>query len=81
EAIKQVLGSESASLVEENRRLHRLIVEGVDVEFHAEDGAIRGDKVRLIDFDDPDANDWLVVDQMVVIESGRNRRPDVVVFL
>ena len=81
EAIKQVLGSESASLVEENRRLHRLIVEGVDVEFHAEDGTIRGDKVRLVDFDEPDANDWLVVDQMVVIESGRNRRPDVVVFV
>ncbi|SHF47659.1 type I site-specific deoxyribonuclease, HsdR family, partial [Ruegeria intermedia] len=81
EAIKQVLGSESASLVEENRRLHRLIVEGVDVEFHAEDGTIRGDKVRLIDFDYPDANDWLVVDQMVLIENGRNRRPDVVVFV
>lgn len=81
EAIKQVLGSESASLVEENRRLHRLIVEGVDVEFHAEDGTIRGDKVRLVELDEPDANDWLVVDQMVVIESGRNRRPDVVVFV
>lgn len=81
EAIKQVLGAESASLVEENRRLHRLIVEGVDVEFHAEDGTIRGDKVRLIDFDDAKANDWLVVDQMVVIENGRNRRTDVVVFV
>ncbi|PPB79443.1 type I restriction enzyme R subunit [Albidovulum inexpectatum] len=81
EAIKQVLRSESASLVEENRRLHRLIVEGVNVEFHADDGTIRGDKVRLVDFDDPDANDWLVVDQMVVIENGRNRRPDVVVFV
>ncbi len=81
DAIKRVIGAESASLVEENRRLHRLIVEGVDVEFHADDGTIRGDKVRLIDFDDPGANDWLVVDQMVVIEAGHNRRPDVVVFV
>lgn len=81
EAIKRVIGAESASLVEENRRLHRLLVEGVDVEFHADDGTIRGDKVRLIDFDNPDANDWLVVDQMVVIEAGHNRRPDVVVFV
>ena len=81
DAIKRVIGAESASLVEENRRLHLLIVEGVDVEFHADDGTIRGDKVRLIDFDDPGANDWLVVDQMVVIEAGHNRRPDVVVFV
>ncbi len=81
DAIKRVIGAESASLVEENRRLHRLLVEGVDVEFHADDGTIRGDKVRLIDFDNPDANDWLVVDQMVVIEDGHNRRPDVVVFV
>ncbi|HHS88788.1 MAG TPA: type I restriction endonuclease subunit R [Rhodobacteraceae bacterium] len=81
EAIKRVIGAESASLVEENRRLHHLLVEGVDVEFHADDGTIRGDKVRLIDFENPDVNDWLVVDQMVVIEAGHNRRPDVVVFV
>jgi len=81
DAVKRVIGAESPHLVEENRRLHRLIVEGVDVEFHAEDGTIRGDKVRLIDFDDPDANDWLVVDQLVVIEAGHNRRPDVVAFV
>ena len=81
EAIKRVIGAESASLVEENRRLHHLLVEGVDVEFHADDGTTRGDKVRLIDFENPDVNDWLVVDQMVVIEAGHNRRPDVVVFV
>jgi type I restriction enzyme, R subunit len=81
DAIKRIIGDESASLVEENRRLHRAIVEGVDVEFHAEDGTIRGDKVWLVDFDIPDANDWLVVDQLTVIEHGHNRRPDVVVFV
>ncbi len=81
DAIKRIIGDESASLIEENRRLHRAIVEGVDVEFHAEDGTIRGDKVWLVDFDNPDANDWLVVDQLTVIEHGHNRRPDVVMFV
>lgn len=81
DAIKRIIGDESPHLIEENRRLHRLIVEGVDVEFHTEDGTIRGDKVRLLDFDNPATNDWLVVDQMTVIEHGHNRRPDVVVFV
>ncbi|NOX40058.1 MAG: type I restriction endonuclease subunit R [Alphaproteobacteria bacterium] len=81
DAIKRIIGDESPHLIEENRRLHRLIVEGVDVEFHVEDGTIRGDKVRLLDFDDPATNDWLVVDQMTVIEHGHNRRPDVLVFV
>lgn len=81
DVIKRIIGDESASLIEENRRLHRAIIEGVDVEFHSEDGTIRGDKVWLVDFDNPDANDWLIVDQMTVIERGHNRRPDVVVFV
>ena len=57
DALRKVLSTEKPSLVEENRRLHRLMVEGVDVEFYAEDGTIRGDKVRLVDFDNIAAND------------------------
>lgn len=81
DALKKVIAVETPSLIEENRRLHRAIVEGIDVEFYAEDGTIRGDKVRLVDFTNPDANDWLALDQFTVIEQGVNRRPDVVVFV
>jgi type I restriction enzyme R subunit len=81
DALRKVLATEKPSLVEENRRLHKLMVEGVDVEFYSEDGTIRGDKVRLIDFDDLDANDWLATSQFTVIEGGVNRRPDVVIFV
>lgn len=81
DAIRQVLAIEKPSLVEENRRLHRLMVEGVDVEFYSEDGTIRGDKVRLIDFENLAANDWLATGQFTVIEGSINRRPDVVVFV
>ncbi len=81
DALRKVLATERPSLVEENRRLHKLIVEGVDVEFYGEDGTIRGDKVRLIDFDDPGANDWLASGQFTVIEGKANRRPDVIVFV
>jgi type I restriction enzyme R subunit len=81
DALRKVLATEKPSLVEENRRLHKLIVEGVDVEFYSEDGTIRGDKVRLVDFDDLSANDWLATGQFTVIEGGVNRRPDIVVFI
>ncbi|WP_168879109.1 type I restriction endonuclease subunit R [Rhizobium sp. P28RR-XV] len=81
DALRKVLATEKPSLVEENRRLHKLIVEGVDVEFYSEDGTIRGDKVRLIDFDDLAANDWLATGQFTVIEGSINRRPDIVVFV
>ena len=56
-------------------------MEGIDVEFYAEDGTIRGDKVYAIDFANPSANDWLVLNQFTVIENRHNRRPDVVVFI
>ena len=81
DALRKVLATEKPSLVEENRRMHKLMVEGVDVEFYSEDGTIRGDKVRLIDFDDLAANDWLATGQFTVIEGSVNRRPDIVVFI
>ncbi len=81
DALRKVLATDKPSLVEENRRLHKLMVEGVDVEFYSDDGTIRGDKVRLIDFDDFAANDWLATGQFTVIEGSINRRPDIVVFI
>jgi type I restriction enzyme R subunit len=68
-------------LLEENRRLHKLLTEGVDVEYFAADGTLTAGKVRLIDFEDPAQNDWLAVGQFVVINGQNKRRPDVVVFV
>lgn len=81
DAVRKVMQSELPSLLEENRRLHKLMTEGVDVEFYAEDGTLTAGKVNLIDFEHPANNDWLVVSQFVVISSQYNRRPDVVVFV
>ena len=81
DALRKILATEHPSLTEENRRLHSLMVEGVDVEFFSDDGTIRGDKVRLIDFDDIAANDWIATSQFTVIEGGVERRPDVVIFV
>jgi len=53
----------------------------VPVEYPRSDGSIAGDHVRLVDFGDVRANDWLAVNQFTVIEGQHNRRPDIVVFL
>ena len=81
DAIRKVTQSELPVLLEENRRLHRLLTEGVDVEYFAADGTLTAGKVRLIDFEDPAQNDWLAVGQFVVINGQNKRRPDVVVFV
>ena len=69
------------TLIENNRAFHRLLVEGVDVEFRNKSGEIVHDKVWLIDFANPEANEFLAVNQFTVEEGHFNRRPDVVVFI
>src|SRR5215204_1446094 len=70
DAIRKVLQTETPSLITENRRIHKLLTEGVPVEFDGPDGTIRGGSVRLIDFHHPDNNDWLATNQYTVIEAG-----------
>ena len=72
---------ESPLLSANNHRFHRMLTDGVDVEYKNSEGRIVGDKVWLIDFEMPDNNDWLTVNQFTVIEGQSNRRPDIVVFL
>ena len=81
DTVRRVMQSELPSLLEENRRLHKLMTEGVDVEYDAADGTLAAGKVALIDFERPDQNDWLAVRQFVVINGQNKRRPDVVVFV
>ncbi|MPZ33437.1 MAG: HsdR family type I site-specific deoxyribonuclease [Rhodospirillales bacterium] len=81
EALTRLLQADTPLLVAENRRLHGYLVEGVPVEVKRPDGSISGEQVRLVDFDDPDANDWLAINQVTIIENKAQRRPDVVVFV
>jgi type I restriction enzyme, R subunit len=80
EARRKVKYPGSPSLVGNNRTFHRFLVDGVPVEYQAE-GRIKGDHARLLDFDAPDNNDWLAVNQFTVVEDHHNRRPDVLVFV
>ena len=81
DALRKVLLPETPSLTGNNRRFHAMLRDGVPVEYKRADGSIAGDHARLIDFDDPETNDWLAVNQFTVIEGQHNRRPDIVIFV
>jgi type I restriction enzyme R subunit len=69
------------SLVRTNRAFHKLLTDGVDVEYQGEEGRTIDDKARLFDFDELENNDWLAVNQFTVTEGNHNRRPDIVIFV
>ena len=81
EALRKVLRVGTPALTQTNRAFHRMLRDGVPVEYPRPDGSIAGDHVRLVDFGDVRANDWLAVNQFTVIEGQHNRRPDIVVFV
>ena len=81
DALRKLLRPEGVELILQNRGLHRLLVDGVTVEYRDDDGGIRGAQARVIDFDRPEANDWMAVNQFSVAENKQARRPDVVLFV
>jgi type I restriction enzyme R subunit len=81
DAFRKLTRPEGADLIQRNRVLHRLLVDGVTVEYRDREGTIRGAQARVIDFDDPTGNDWLAVNQFAVAENRRTRRADVVLFV
>src|SRR5689334_15729405 len=58
-----------------------MLVDGVNVEYRWANGVIAGAQARVIDFDVPDNNDWLAINQFTVSEGHHTRRPDVVIFV
>src|SRR3984957_9478824 len=81
EAIRKITHPETASLIENNRRFHQMLVDGIEVEYRRQDGSIAGDRVFVIDDTELGNNDWLAVNQFTIIEDGRNRRADIIVFI
>ncbi len=80
EAIRKLQRVEHPDLAENNRRFHRFLIDGVPVEYQVE-GRTKPDQVWLMDFDHPENNDWLAVNQFTVVEDRHTRRPDVVIFV
>ncbi len=80
DAINAVQNMVSTDLVGNNEIFHQLLTEGIPVSNYIE-GEDRGNRIWLIDFDNPFNNEFLVVNQFTIIDNGKNKRPDVILFV
>jgi len=80
DALKKVLRTESPNQLINNENFHRYLTDGVDVEVRTASG-IRGEKVYIVDFTNPENNEFLAVNQFTIIEGSQNKRPDLILFV
>lgn len=80
DALKQVLDLGVPVQLSANRLFHRLLVSGVPVQYQ-KDSETRGDFVRLIDWAEVKANDWLAINQFSIQGPKHTRRPDIILFV
>jgi len=81
EAFRKITRQDSPSLAANNHAFHRMLVEGIPVEIQRKDGSTGHEQVWVIDFENPENNEFLAVNQFTVVENQHERRPDVVLFL
>jgi type I restriction enzyme R subunit len=81
EAFRKLTRPDLPSLIANNHLVHKFLVEGVPVEYQRPDGSLGGDLVRVLDFDNPENNDFLAVNQFTVVEDRHERRLDIVLFV
>ncbi|KHD08505.1 hypothetical protein PN36_21200 [Candidatus Thiomargarita nelsonii] len=80
EAFQQIQRIDSPDLIANNEIFHRLLTQGVPVNY-TQDSNERGDRVWLVDFNNPDNNEFSIINQLTVVENGINKRPDIVLFI
>ena len=81
DAFRKLTLPEGSTLEARNRAFHRMLVNGVTVEYRDAGGAVRWTPAKVINFGDPGSNDFLAVNQFTVMENKHSRRPDVVLFV
>jgi type I restriction enzyme R subunit len=81
EALKKALRTSNLLLFENNQAFHQMLTDGIDVKFSIGEGKTRTDKVWLVDFETPENNEFLAVNQLTIVENHVNKRPDIVLFV
>jgi type I restriction enzyme, R subunit len=79
--VQQVLTSVSPNVIEDHAEFHRLLIDRVPVSYQDGDGVERSARARLVDFEQPEENDFLALNQFTVVVGSKNRRPDVLLFV
>jgi type I restriction enzyme R subunit len=80
DALKKVLRTESPNALINNENFHRYLTDGVDVEMRTDSG-IRGEKIYIVDFENPENNEFVAINQFTIVEGNQNKRPDIILFV
>ena len=81
EILRRITRTASSDLILDNYDFHKLLTDGVNIEQKQTDESIRTIKVRLFDFENLNNNEFLAVNQLTIVQSDTNRRPDIVLFI
>jgi len=80
DALKKVLRTDSPNLLINNETFHRYLTDGVDVEVRTDSG-IKGEKIYIIDFTNPENNEFIAINQFTIVEGNQNKRPDIILYV
>lgn len=81
QAYREISIPKQVALIDNNQAFHKMLVDGIDIGYHDQNGQMKYQKVRIFDFDNPENNDFLAVNQYTIIESNVQKRPDVIIFI
>jgi type I restriction enzyme, R subunit len=80
QAQRELQNIASPDLISNNETFHRFLTEGITVEY-IKNGETKGEQLWLVDWESPENNEFLAVNQFTVIEDNHNRRPDIILFI
>lgn len=81
EAFRQITIPHHPGWLENNHAFHRMVTEGIDVQVRQPDGSFKTEKALVFNKENPEANDFLVINQFTVKQGKTTKRPDIVVFV
>jgi type I restriction enzyme R subunit len=79
-AVLQLANPNVPGLLASNRNFHRWMTQGLPITYMEGNQQV-GIRLKVIGFDNPATNDWVVVNQLAIQGTKHNRRPDLVVYV
>ena len=80
EAVKKIVRISGPNITLNNQKFHEMLVKGIEIGFRKKEKIVY-DRIKLLDFEDPNNNEFLIVNQFTIIENDNHRRPDLIIFV
>lgn len=80
-AIHELTLEKSPNLLENNLTFHENLINGIEIEDYDDEGQSVVEIVKIVDFEYPQNNDFLAVNQFTVVNGDYTKRPDIVLFI